>query len=131
MPSTVCVRARSIFSPVEASWSSREMASRIAPVDWRAISVSASSFTLIFSFFAISFKQATISATGMRRNSWRWQRESTVAGYLVDFGGRQDKDGVGGRFFQGLQQGVEGRCGEHVDFVDDVDLDIRPGWERS
>ncbi len=28
----------------------------------------------------------------------------------------------GGRLFQRLQQGVEGRRGEHVHFVDDVDL---------
>ena len=28
-----------------------------------------------------------------------------------------------GRFFQGLQKGVEGGLGEHVHFVDDVDLE--------
>ena len=43
-------------------------------------------------------------------------------GYLVDFGGRQDEDGVGRRLLQRLQQGVESRRGEHVDFVDDIDL---------
>ena len=41
---------------------------------------------------------------------------------LVDFGCGEDEDGVAGRLFEGLQERVECRLGEHVDFVDDVDL---------
>ena len=38
------------------------------------------------------------------------------------FGGGQDEAGVRGRLFQRLEQRVEGAVGEHVHFVDDVDL---------
>ncbi len=41
---------------------------------------------------------------------------------LEGFGGGQDEDHAGRRLFQGLEQGVERLVGEHVDFVDDVDL---------
>ncbi len=37
-------------------------------------------------------------------------------------GGGENKDDVGGGLFQRLQKGVEGLVGEHVDFIDDVDL---------
>ena len=40
---------------------------------------------------------------------------------LVDLGRRQDKDRVRGRFLERLEQSVEGRRGEHVDFINDVD----------
>ena len=43
-------------------------------------------------------------------------------GHLLDLGGGQDEDDVGGGLFQGFQQGVEGRRGEHVHLVDDVYL---------
>jgi hypothetical protein len=39
------------------------------------------------------------------------------------FGGGEHEFGVGGRFFERFQEGVEGLLGEHVDFVDDVDLE--------
>ena len=38
---------------------------------------------------------------------------------LVLLGGRQDEDGVRGRLFEGLEEGVEGRGREHMDLVDD------------
>jgi hypothetical protein len=41
---------------------------------------------------------------------------------LVDLGGGEDEGDVLGRLLEGLQQGVEGRAGEHVHLVDDVDL---------
>ena len=41
---------------------------------------------------------------------------------LVDLGGGKDEFHMGRRLLQGLQQGVEGGRGEHVDFVDDVDF---------
>ena len=45
-------------------------------------------------------------------------------GYLVRLGSRKDKFGVERRLFEGLEEGVEGLFGEHVHFVDDVDLVI-------
>src|SRR5690606_24181373 len=43
-------------------------------------------------------------------------------GDLADFGGGKDENDVRRRLLQRLQQGVEGRGGEHVHFVDDVNL---------
>ena len=40
----------------------------------------------------------------------------------VGLGGAEDEDDVGGRFLQGLEEGVGSLAGEHVGFVDDVDL---------
>ena len=42
---------------------------------------------------------------------------------LLRIGGRQDELDVGRRLFQGLQQGVERVSGQHVHFVDQVDLE--------
>ena len=43
-------------------------------------------------------------------------------GDLVFFRGRKDEDGVGRRFLKRLEDGVEGRIGEHVGLVNDDDL---------
>ena len=43
-------------------------------------------------------------------------------GHLVGLGSREDEDDVRRRLFQRLEQRVEGRVGQHVDFVDQVDL---------
>ena len=43
-------------------------------------------------------------------------------GHLLDLGGGQNKDHMGGGLFQGLEQRIEGRCGQHVHLVDDVYL---------
>ena len=43
-------------------------------------------------------------------------------GHLVDLGGGQNKDDVRRRLLHDLQQGVEGRDGEHVHLVDDIHL---------
>ncbi|MBV6466622.1 MAG: hypothetical protein PGMFKBFP_01942 [Anaerolineales bacterium] len=45
-------------------------------------------------------------------------------GDFVDLGGGEDEDGVRRRFFEGLEERVEGRRGEHVDFVNDVDFEF-------
>ncbi|MNS58949.1 hypothetical protein D3C72_918900 [compost metagenome] len=42
---------------------------------------------------------------------------------LLRIGGGQDEFDVGGRLFQRLQHGVEGVAGQHVHFVDHVDLE--------
>ena len=60
------------------------------------------------------------------------QRELQTAGqdgdrqFLWIGGGQQELD-VGRRLFQGLQQGVETVAGEHVHFVDEVDLEAPAG----
>ena len=43
---------------------------------------------------------------------------------LVRFGRSEDKFHVRRWFFQGLQQGIEGGLGEHVDLVDDIDFEM-------
>ncbi len=43
-------------------------------------------------------------------------------------GGGQDELDVGRRLFQGFQQRVEGMAGEHVHFVDQVDLEASAAW---
>ena len=55
--------------------------------------------------------------------------------HLANFGGGEDELGVRRRLFQRLQQRVEGRAGQHVHFVEDVDLvaratPARSGWRR-
>ena len=47
--------------------------------------------------------------------------------HFADFGGGEDEFGVLRRLFQRLQERVEGRGRQHVDFVDDVDLVARAG----
>ncbi len=42
--------------------------------------------------------------------------------HLADLGRREDELHMLRRLLQGLQQAVEGRLGEHVHFVDDIDL---------
>ena len=41
---------------------------------------------------------------------------------LLRVGGTHDKDHVLGRLFEGLEQGIERRRGQHVDLVDDINL---------
>ena len=62
----------------------------------------------------------------MPAKSNRWHRERIVIGIFVGFGRAEDELHVLRRLFERLQQGVEGLAREHVDFVDDVDLEPRP-----
>lgn len=41
---------------------------------------------------------------------------------LMLFGGGEDENGISGGFFQGFEEGIEGRGGEHVYLVNDIDL---------
>ena len=43
-------------------------------------------------------------------------------GDLLHLGGREDEYGMSGRLLEGLEKRVVGALGQHVDFVDDVDL---------
>ena len=63
--------------------------------------------------------------TDTRRKSKRWQRETIVAGTLC-IRRREDEDDVRRRLLKRLQQGIEGRFGEHVNFVDQVNLESPP-----
>ena len=49
----------------------------------------------------------------------------------MNFGGCEDHDDLRRRLFERLQQSVEGLGGEHVDFVDDVDLELPEGWSEE
>ena len=62
----------------------------------------------------------------MPAKSNRWQRDRIVIGIFVGLGRAEDELHVLGRLFQRLEQGVERLAREHVDFVDDVDLEPRP-----
>ena len=42
---------------------------------------------------------------------------------FVLFGGGQDEFGVGWRFLQGFEEGIKGRCTQHVDLVHDINLE--------
>ena len=42
----------------------------------------------------------------------------------MEFCCRQDKDHILRRFFQSLQEGIEGSHGQHVDLVNDIDLEL-------
>ena len=67
----------------------------------------------------------------MPAKSNRWHRDRIVIGIFVGFGGAEDELHVLGRLFQRLQQGVERLAREHVDFVDDVDLEPRPAGPHA
>ena len=41
---------------------------------------------------------------------------------LMEFRCRQDKDHILSRFFQSLQEGIEGSHGQHMNLVNDIDL---------
>ena len=121
------------------SLSSVPIASRKPPCECRAISSrAASSMSMCgpprsasgraFSRSTMLPSSRVISRTSGRRKSKRWQRERMVARDLVRLGGGEDEDDVGRRLLERLEQGVEGLGGEHVDLVDDVDLEaaLRP-----
>ena len=64
----------------ETAWSKAERASRRAPSPLRASSISEASSAVTLSCVQISCRCTTMSGTGMRRKSNRWQRERMVAG---------------------------------------------------
>ena len=52
-------------------------------------------------------------------------------GDLLGVGGGEDELDVVGGLFEGFEQGIEGRGAEHVDFVDDVDLEAAAGGSEG
>ncbi len=49
--------------------------------------------------------------------------------HLMRFCGGKDELNVGRRFFKGFQKGIEGIGRQHVNFVDDEDLEAAPRWK--
>ena len=88
---------------------------------------SASGSTSTFSFAAIlarcAHQHVGLDAAQVKTLAARQHRDR----HLADFGGGEHEFGVLRRLFQRLQEGVERRRREHVDFVDDVDLVARAG----
>ncbi len=70
---------------------------------------------------------AISTSASTRRRSKRWQRDSTVTGTLRISVVANTNLACSRRLLQRLQEGVEGRRRQHVDFVDDVDLVARAG----
>ena len=63
----------------------------------------------------------------MGRNSPKVKTLATAedrCGQLLGLCGRQDETHMGRRLFQRLEQRVEGRGGQHVHLVDDIDLEL-------
>ncbi len=109
------------------AWSSRDWASRTEPSAARAIRVRASGSICAPSRLG---DPGQVGDDHLRLDPA--QVEALAAGedghrHLADLGGGEDELGVGRRLLQGLQQGVEGRRGQHVHFVDDIDLVARLG----
>jgi len=95
--------------------------SRMAPSARRAIAIRAASEALIFSFCA-SRRAGPGSRPGSLGGSRIAGSENNSRGDVLRGSSSKDELGVGGRSFQGLEQGVERLCRQHVNFVDDVDL---------
>ena len=49
----------------------------------------------------------------------------------MDVGCRENKFDMRWRFFKRFQQRVEGRVGQHVDFVDNINLEFAVRWQIS
>ena len=47
---------------------------------------------------------------------------------LLRFGGGEHELGMLGRFFESLEKRIERFLGEHVNFVNDVNLEFGTGW---
>ena len=80
----------------------------------------------LYSFFAgdalkMLHQHRRIDATQVKALAARQHRHR----YLADLSGGEDELGVRRRLFQGLEQRVERRAREHVDFVEDIDLVAR------
>jgi len=66
----------------------------------------------------------------MPAKSNRWQRDRIVT-ESSDIRRREDELHVRRRLFQGLEQRIERCRGQHVDFVDDVNLCSGRGWAET
>jgi hypothetical protein len=101
-----------------------DRASRKAPSAFCAIRWSASSSAFIPSCLAITPRWFAMSAIWMRLKVKDLAARKYGGNYLVLLGCRQDEDGVRWRLLQCLQECVEGRIGEHVDLVYNIDFEL-------
>ena len=98
------------------------MASRIEPSPLRAMRKSASSSASIFSWSTMNRRRAAAVARPQPGEVETLAARENRLRHLQRLGGGEDEDHVRRGLLQRLQQGVEGVGGQHVDFVDDVDL---------
>ena len=108
-----------------SSCSSSDWPSRIDPAARRASSSSASGSAATPSASTICRSRSAIDSESNAREVEPLAPREDRDRDLVRLGGAEDELHVLGRLFERLQQGVEGLAGEHVDFVDDVDLEPR------
>ena len=113
--------------PVLMSRSRRLRASRIEPLAIRATGRIRSSSNRIFSFLRIDLElpgdHLRADVAEIEPLAARLDRRED----LVRLGGGEDELHMLRRLLQRLEQGVERRGGQHVHFVDDVDLVAGPG----
>ncbi len=126
---SICRTASARTRPAACAiaWSNSDSESRTEPSAARAMMPSASGSTSTFSLAAmldemrhqhIGLDPAQVEALAARQHRDR---------HFSDFGGGEHEFGVLRRLLQRLQERVERRGREHVDFVDDVDLVARAG----
>ena len=110
------------------AWSSSDSASRAEPSAARAIRASAPSSIFTFSFAAMLAQiGGQFGGLSMRRRSKRWQRDSTVTGTLRISVVAKMNFTCGGGSSSVLSIAVEGLLGQHMHFVEDIDLVARRG----
>ncbi len=108
--------------PMAIAWSSSDRPSRTEPSAARAISVSASGSASAPSSPTILAKCAESSGTSTRRRSKRCVRDSTVTGTLRTSVVAKMNFTCAGGSSSVFSSALKGALGEHVNFVDQVDL---------
>ena len=127
VPSIAWTSSTVIRSPTKASnCSSRDWLSRIEPAARRASSCSASGSAVAPSCCTIYCSRSTISAVTDRGKIESLAARQHRDRNLARLGRAEDEFHVLRRLFQRLQQRVERLLGQHVHFVDDVDLEASP-----
>ena len=110
----------------DSSCSSSDWLSRIEPAARRASTSRASGSASTPSASTICRNRSKIARGGNAGEIEPLAAREDRDRDLRRFGRAEDELHVLRRLFQRLQQGVEGLAGEHVDFVDDVNLESRP-----
>ncbi len=109
----------------DSSCSSSDWLSRIEPAARRASTCRALSSASTPSAWTICASRSTMLVAATSGEVEPLAAREDRNGDLRRLGRAEDELHMLGWLFQRLQQGVEGLLGEHVDFVDDVDLEPR------
>ena len=123
----------SSMPPAAATWSSLDRASRADPAPRLATSSMTSSGMSSPASWATHRRWSARTSVDSRRNSKCWVRLRMVGSTFWGSVVARTKITCPGRLLQGLEQGVRGLGGQHVDLVDDVHLpppgraQVRPG----